>query len=183
MLHKAQEEQDRLMAEDEQFKINQTLRETQDREYEEALALDRAIEEQRMQQEAEEAIKRDAKNEKRRKTMEHKEQLLKKFIDAPDPQAPTTIVVRLPGGIRIERRFEMTAPVSILYEWVLCCGFLHANAEGVSDKIKVGNFSLATSFRQQNSITCKRPWNHAGSCPTLSSCSRSWETIVTWNRL
>ena len=146
VLHKAQEEQDRLMAEDEQFKINQTLRETQDREYEEALARDRAIEEQRLHQEAEEAMKRDAKNEKRRKTMEHKEQLLKKFINAPDPQAPTTIVVRLPGGTRIERGFEMTAPVSILYEWVLCCGFLHATAEGVSDKIKVGNFSLATSF-------------------------------------
>ena len=153
VLQKAQEAQDRLMAEDEQFRINRTLREEQNREYEEALERDRMLEEERKQKLEEErriaqleAEKQQARVEKLALSLKEKEAAMKRVEVCKPVVSPTTIVVRLPGGIRIEKKFDKSEVVGTLYDWVLCCGLLHAHALEVSKTIHPGNFALSTSF-------------------------------------
>ena len=153
VLQKAQEEQDRLMAEDEQFKINRTLREDQDREYQEALRLDKELEEQRIREEeilAEKEIKMGMKQERktfrREENQKAKLEVFERLKSSEGVVDACTIVVRLPGGVRIERKFERSDKVAVMYDWVFCCGLLHEPAVAVAKKIYRDNFVLSTSF-------------------------------------
>ena len=146
VLQKAQEEQDRLAAEAEQFKINRSLREAQDREYQEALERDALLEAERERLALQSISKQEAKASRLRTSANTKLELFHKFLALPLPQTPTTIVVRLPRGVRIERKFDITDRISILYDWVLCSGNLYSHTAEVMQNIHPGSFKLATSF-------------------------------------
>jgi FAS-associated factor 2 len=146
VLQQAQDAQDRLMAEDEQFKINRSLREQQDVEYEQALKKDQEVEQAKSQEHARVVNKqsrRDLNDERRASVFE------RSFQDIPalEPSADTcTIVVRLPGGVRIERHFMKNEKVAIMYDWVFCSGLIHPHAADVGRLIYHDNFALSTSF-------------------------------------
>jgi hypothetical protein len=153
VLHKAQEAQDRLFAEDEQFRINRTLRETQDREFEESLERDRLMEEERQRKrDEEERIEKErlerakSKDVKKSAIQKEKEAALSRVERARGIETPTTIVVRFPGGVRIEKKFDKNEVIGTLYDWVLCCGLLHAHASEVGQEIRPGKFYLSTTF-------------------------------------
>ena len=153
VLQKAQEAQDRLMAEDEQFKVNRELRASQDREYEEALERDRLFEDERLKRIDEETQKRELDAQKNQDKLnklsasqKEKEAALTRVERAKEMINPTTIVVRLPGGVRIEKKFDKTEVVQTLYDWVLCCGLLHSHAAEIAKTIHLGNFALSRSF-------------------------------------
>ena len=165
VLQKAQEQQDRLMAEDYQLAVNRTLRQDQDQEYEEALARDRALAEERERIESEAAKKAEVKNDRKANTEQERARLVSKFRDAPQPLNPTTIVVRLHDGVRIERKFEKTSTVTTLHEWVLCCGELHPQAVGAAKKIHSGNFSLSTSYPSKRLDEMSATLEEAGLVP------------------
>jgi hypothetical protein len=153
VLRKAQEAQDRLIAEDEQFRVNRDLRDAQDREYQEALERDRLAEEERQRKIDEEARKKEIESQKDQEKQKklsaiqrEKEAALKRVENAKPISSPTTIVVRLPAGIRIEKKFDKAEVVGTLYDWVLCCGLLHSHATEAAKAIRPGNFALSTSF-------------------------------------
>ena len=153
VLQKAQEAQDRLMAEDEQFRINRSLREDQDREYQEALDRDRRLEEERQKKLEDErkiaeleAEKQQAKMDKLTASLREKEAAMNRVERAKTILSATTIVVRLPSGVRIEKKFDKSEVIATLYDWVLACGLIHSHALEVSKSIHPGNFALSTSF-------------------------------------
>lgn len=153
VLHKAQEAQDRLFAEDEQFRINRSLRESQDREFEESLERDRQLEEARQaEREKDEQMKREIKEQQQSKLVRksviqrEKELALARVEKAKQVVSATTIVVKLPGGVRIEKKFDKTEAVATLYDWVLCSGLLHSHASEAGKAIRAGAFSLSTTF-------------------------------------
>ena len=153
VLQKAQEAQDGLFAEDEQFRINRTLRESQDREFEESLERDRLLEEARQaEREKEEQTQRElrekqqSKLEKKSIIQREKELALARVEQAKPIASATTIVVKLPGGVRIEKKFDKSEVVATLYDWVLCSGLLHAHAAEAGKSIRAGYFSLSTTF-------------------------------------
>jgi len=135
VLQKAQEEQDRLFAEDEQFRINRDLREAQDREYEEALQCDREEEERRA------AVVHAA--ELAAKTLAERKSQVKQSLDEIVAQWFATtkdashLVVKLPQGKRIEAKFKLDTKIGIVYEWVACT---------CDDEFEGKKFTLSTSF-------------------------------------
>ena len=146
VLQKAQEAQDRLIIEDEQFKSNRALREAQDLEYQEALERDALLEAQRERDIKESLSRKQAADTKCINSKNTKQELFEKFSLLPPPKTSTTIVIRLPDGIRIERNFDISDTVATLYEWVLCAGHLYPHATRVVEEIHPGSFSLSTSF-------------------------------------
>ena len=132
VLQKAQEEQDRLMAEDEQFKINRSLRETQDREYEEALQRDREEEERiRLLSQAEEEEERKRNEEKKR--VENRLVAITEKWCTSEKELASHLVVKLPNGKRLDEKFKRDMKIETVFEWVAC-------------QIDSSDFSLSTSY-------------------------------------
>lgn len=146
VLAKAHEAQDGLIAQDEQFRINRSLREDQDREYQDALERDRMMSEKRAEQDRALAEKAAALEAEQQSKHRRKEEAAERIKNLPEPTTPTTIVVRLPDGVRIERKFDSSDTVEVLYDWVLSCGVLHAHACEVAKTIHAERFTLSTSF-------------------------------------
>jgi hypothetical protein len=146
LILKSQEESDRILAEEEQFKINRSLREQQDQEYQEALERDRQIEEARNRKEREDLEKENEKIRRIEEIEEIKSNYRNKFQNFNLPSIPCSIVVRLPNGIRVDRKFSNTDPLSIVYEWVTCAGLIHPQAASVNDLIIPKKFYLSTTF-------------------------------------
>lgn len=145
ILQKAQEAQDHLMAEDEQFKIDRSLREEQDKEYEEALERDRKIEEEKQIQQdkvVRKLTRREANDARKTQLVET---VFKEAIACAGTNT-CTILVRLPNGVRIDRIFDQNDKIDILYDWVHCSGLLFPAAAEFGRKIFSDNFVLSTSF-------------------------------------
>ena len=139
-LGKAQEAQDGILAEDEQFRMNRDLREVQDREYQEALERDAKVEEEKEKIE----MKKNEKLNRISNSNREKKQLMNKFLDE---EGDCMIVVKLPNGARITRKFLSIAEVSIIYDWVLCCGIMYPDTcAELGEKMHRDNFVLSTSF-------------------------------------
>ena len=158
---KAQTFQDGLMAEDLTRKADRELRAGQDLEYEQALARDRTMSETN-------ALKMSIESEKRRIAKEaqcEKERLVSLMKNTGGTGA--CIVVKLPNGTRIERKFDTVDPVSKLYEWVFCCGILHAETcAEFGKKIATKNsFELATTFPSKRLTEQELTLQQAGLVP------------------
>lgn len=146
-----------ILAQQLQHAEDRTLREQQDREYQEALEMDRrrqeeqqlqerelrearrlAEEEQRKQQEeiaAREAKVRDIEERRRSKALSMK---------AEEPEAKSRIALRLPTGQRVERKFVSSTTLAEIYSWAECLSYLPEH-EGKGLEIP-HQFTLKTSF-------------------------------------
>merc|ERR1712113_1115362 len=137
------------------------LRWDQDKEYEEALAIDRKRSDDRrarVETERKEALEAETREKEERLEAERianeeraklenaenvKRNLAKKLGEESNSTTPR-IALRLPAGQRIQRRFDATAKLSEVYEWVTLAPYLPENeSKGlrVPDK-----FVLKTSF-------------------------------------
>lgn len=116
-------------AEREERAMNQNIREEQDAAFRETLRQDQ--EKEKKKQEAEEAKQRLEQEEKDRikKEEERKERIraakmdfIGRIPDEPDLKHPEAvrILIKLPEGQRLERRFLKSEPLESLYYWVFC---------------------------------------------------------------
>eukprot|EP00747_Dinoflagellata_sp_TGD_P165079 gnl/TRDRNA2_/TRDRNA2_185899_c0_seq1.p1 gnl/TRDRNA2_/TRDRNA2_185899_c0~~gnl/TRDRNA2_/TRDRNA2_185899_c0_seq1.p1 ORF type:complete len:500 (-),score=118.63 gnl/TRDRNA2_/TRDRNA2_185899_c0_seq1:150-1541(-) len=146
-----------IVARREQHAEDRSLRSEQDREYEEALEMDRLREaEQKAEEEkrAEEAARQQAaaaeaqrqaeEAEAQRQAVEARRKEQAAALEAPGADATARISLRLPNGQRIERKFRPTSTLAGVYTWAECCGVLPENA---SKGIEIPQrFTLKTSF-------------------------------------
>jgi len=152
VLQKAQEEQDMMYAEDEQLKIDKLLRQTQDREYQESLARDREIEEERAHaertviEETERKAREEAEAAHQAELLEQRKRVIKEELEAKvftSDQGSCHLVVKLWDGSRIEQKFLPNASVAHVYKWVFAC------AEMITDE---NSFTLSTSYPNRKLI-------------------------------
>ena len=119
VLQKAQEEQDRLFAEDEQFRINRSLREAQDREYEEALQRDREVEEREANEALAAEMAAQQLAEQKHQAAKKLEQIEKEWV-TDRKESASHLVFKLPHGKRVEQRFLQETKIGTVYDWVEC---------------------------------------------------------------
>jgi len=139
-----------------QHQEDRSLREQQDREYEEGLARDRereesqrtVLEQEREAQRIEEEQRRQeldalAKAEEEKREIQLRRQRAAAAL-APAANATARLCVRLRSGQRVERKFAPTSKLSEVYAWADCLAYL---PEHVSSNIEVPpRFVLKTSF-------------------------------------
>lgn len=148
-----------IQARQSQHVENRSLREQQDEEFQEALALDRlraeaaeaesqqAAEVQR--QESERLQKEQdlaAKLEADRLAIQERRRQLASALEAAGIPADATarIAVRFPSGQRLDRKFRVDATLADIYNWAECCQFLPGNQEkGIEVPQR---FALRTAF-------------------------------------
>ncbi|XP_009389418.2 plant UBX domain-containing protein 10 [Musa acuminata AAA Group] len=158
----------------EERRNNQRLREEQDAAYRAALEADQARERQR--REEEERLKREAE-EAERKRKEEEEALERAAREAAEKEAAlarrqqekaislgpepdkgpdvTQVLVRFPTGERKERRFNSSATVSSLYDYVDSLGCLKAE-----NCTLVSNFPRVSYGSEKHSLTLKEAGLH-----------------------
>lgn len=133
------------------------LREEQDREYQQALEMDKKRQEERAaqerveresQREAEELRKKEeeefARFEADRISLDTELKRQAAALGVPGADATVCIALRLPAGQRVQRKFRPTAPLSEVYVWASCVGYLSEH-EGRGLEIPK-RFMLKTSF-------------------------------------
>lgn len=126
---------------DQQFE-DRLLRQEQDREYQEALEMDRLREEERRRQEAEQRELQHLEEEKRlqeqqcvekleaqRQALQEQRRQKAAALGAEDPEATARISLRLPAGQRIQRKFSPDALLGDVYDWAEVAAHLPENAE------------------------------------------------------
>mmetsp|Transcript_29280 Transcript_29280/g.53973 ORF Transcript_29280/g.53973 Transcript_29280/m.53973 type:complete len:430 (-) Transcript_29280:174-1463(-) len=112
-----------IVARREQQAEDRHLRMEQDREYQEALEVDRRRQELR-QQEAAEAERFQAQ----RLELEERRKRAAASLQAPDPNTKSRISMTLPAGQRVERKFHASATLADVYAWADCSAYLPENA-------------------------------------------------------
>lgn len=146
-----------IIARREQQAEDRSLREEQDREYEQALEMDRKRKEQEDAQAAEQREAERKLEEERRLEQEQAQKLEEQrlalaekrkrcaaSLEAPGPDAKARVSMRLPTGQRVERKFLPTALLADVYAWADCVAYLPEN-EGKQLEIPE-RFTLKTSF-------------------------------------
>lgn len=146
-----------ISARREQHVEDRYLREQQDREYQEALEMDRKREEQRQIQEREQKEAQRLVEDQRRREQEElekveaaKSEALERRrwraanLQAEGPDARARLSLRLPAGQRLERKFPPSATLADVYAWADCVAFLPEN-EGRGLEVPP-RFKLKTSF-------------------------------------
>jgi len=136
------------------------LREQQDREYQEALEMDRRRAEQREQQQREEEEARRKAEDEQRKIQEEVERLQRAqqeceakrraraaALPVPGPDATARVAMRLPSGQRVDRKFLPGSTLQEVYDWAECVAFLPENADKGMEIPE--RFVLKTSFPVQ----------------------------------
>ncbi|CAG2112805.1 unnamed protein product [Medioppia subpectinata] len=117
------------LREREERNMNQLLRQQQDIDYEQSLAVDRERERLRLEEkarlDAEEEAKRRVEleaSERLERMLRLREYLVGELPAEPEPNDPnaTHIVIKLPNGPRLERRFLKTECIKYLYYFVYC---------------------------------------------------------------
>lgn len=123
--------------------LNQSLRQQQDEAYEVSLRADQEKDRKKREQmeserrAAEEEQNRDLDVRRRRQEIEQRKDLIRQFLPPePEPNDPEAIavVLKLPNGVRLERRFSKTDSMSVLYNYL----FVH---EAAPD-----DFQVVTNF-------------------------------------
>mmetsp|Transcript_3999 Transcript_3999/g.11992 ORF Transcript_3999/g.11992 Transcript_3999/m.11992 type:complete len:193 (-) Transcript_3999:402-980(-) len=131
----------------------------QDREYEMALAMDRAREESlRMEREKQQR----EEEEKRQKELEAEERKKQKLLELPaEPTSgaanATSLVVRMPDGSRLSRRFDVLNTVQDVMNWVES----HAEAG-------LPTYELMTQFPRKTFTDTSQSLKDAGLTPNAS---------------
>lgn len=146
-----------IVARREQHQEDRYLREQQDREYQEALEMDRLRAEQQQLLEQEQLAAKRAAEEQRRKEEEEvarqeaercalllRRQQSASSIEAVGEDAKSRISLRLPAGQRVERKFRSTATLADVYTWADCVAYLPENQGKTLDIPH--RFKLKTSF-------------------------------------
>jgi len=150
-----------LVAQQVQHAEDRNLREQQDREYQEALEMDRRRAEQREAQRKEEEESRKQAEEQRKKEEEERARLvaaaqeledrrrrIAASLGPPGPGATARIALRLPSGQRVDRKFEPTSKLREVYDWAESVAYL-PEYEGKGLEIP-DRFVLKTSFPVQD---------------------------------
>jgi FAS-associated factor 2 len=132
-LQKAIEDNERSLVlarlEQQERNMNQILREEQDQAYQESLKADqekerRKQEEKKRREDEEKSRKKQEVDEIRRreKLIQLKLGLADKIPKEPEPNEPDSIriLIKLPNGTRLERRFLKTDSIKYLYYFVFC---------------------------------------------------------------
>lgn len=136
---------------------DRSLRQEQDKEYQEALALDRKREEERQAEaiktrEVEDAEAERVRQEKasaasleqQRQDIVARRQQRAAELDPEGLETTARIALRLPAGQRVQRKFRPEARLREVYAWAECCGYLPENADrGVDVPLR---FVLKTTF-------------------------------------
>jgi len=149
-----------IVAQQMQHAEDRNLREQQDREYQEALEMDKRLEEQRREREreeqevhrqAEEQLRLEqeavAKQEAQVQALQEKRQRAAASLPAPTSEAKARIALRLPAGQRVDRKFLITDTLADVYAWADCVAYLPENAgKGIEIPQR---FVLKTSFPVQ----------------------------------
>lgn len=137
------------------------LREQQDREYQEALEMDRRRAEEREAQRRREEEERQKVEEEQRKAQEElgklqraqeeleakRRTLAQRLSQTPPPSATARVALRLPSGQRLDRKFEPSATLQEVYDWAHCVAFLPEHADKGLEIPE--RFVLKTSFPVQ----------------------------------
>lgn len=127
----------------EERNMNQLIRQQQDEAFAESLRADQEKErkktEEKNKKEAEERAKKDKEleaNQRKERLLELRESLVNAIPPEPDTNDSnaTKIVIKLPNGTRLERRFLKTQSVKYLYYFVFC------------NKESPLNFQIRTNF-------------------------------------
>lgn len=150
-----------IIARREQYSEDRSLREDQDREFQEALAFDRSreeaakLEEDRLREAtslAEEQQRKEAEEaatvEAKRLEVETQRRRKASALEPPGPDAKGRISIRLPAGQRVERKFISAATLGDVYEWAECLPYMPENAE--KGLVVPERFMLKTSFPSRN---------------------------------
>jgi len=132
----------------EQREQNRLLREQQDREYHETLEADRrreerAREEERKKQEEEKRLQEEQEAEQRRleELASNREKKKEALAEQPDKgPGVTSIVLRLPDGTRVDRRFHVSDTLGKVFDW--------ADVQGVS----IEHAALVTSYPRKSYV-------------------------------
>mmetsp|Transcript_81959 Transcript_81959/g.171520 ORF Transcript_81959/g.171520 Transcript_81959/m.171520 type:complete len:464 (-) Transcript_81959:80-1471(-) len=146
-----------IMARNMQHVEDRELRQQQDREFQEALEVDRKLTEQREIQEKLEREAREIEEAARRKEEEEAAKIERAWrqveedrkqqaqcLQPPGPDCTASIALRLPAGPRAQRKFNPSAPLKDVYAWANCVAHLPENeGKGWSVPMK---FVLKTSF-------------------------------------
>jgi len=146
-----------LVAQQVQHQEDRFLREQQDREYQEALEMDRlraeakAEEERRereAREEADEQLRKEqeavARIEAKRKHLQDRRAAAAQSMVVPGAECTSRIALRLPTGQRLDRRFLPSATLADVYAWADCAAFLPENA---SKELEIPlKFTLKTGF-------------------------------------
>eukprot|EP00440_Ansanella_granifera_P018423 gb/GFBE01020008.1/.p1 GENE.gb/GFBE01020008.1/~~gb/GFBE01020008.1/.p1 ORF type:complete len:473 (+),score=112.31 gb/GFBE01020008.1/:1-1419(+) len=156
-----------IVAQQVQHVEDRYLRQEQDREYQEALEMDRKLEEERRaveQKEAEERrqaeeqlrLEREAlaKQEAQVQQLQERRRAAAAALPAPSAEAKARIALRLPAGQRVNRSFCATDTLADVYGWADCLAFLPEN-EGKGIEIPP-RFVLKTSFPVQELVEKSR---------------------------
>mmetsp|Transcript_71647 Transcript_71647/g.126493 ORF Transcript_71647/g.126493 Transcript_71647/m.126493 type:complete len:458 (-) Transcript_71647:196-1569(-) len=146
-----------LLAQQVQHQEDRSLREQQDREYQEALEMDRIRAEQKAEeerqerearQEAEEQMRKEqeavARAEAERKALQDRRATAGQSMMAPGPECTSRIALRLPAGQRLDRKFLPSATLADVYAWADCAAYLPENLGKDLDIPQ--QFVLKTSF-------------------------------------
>jgi len=152
-----------IVARTEQQAEDRMLREQQDREYQEALEMDRKrVEEQRLQEEQEREAKRLEEEKKlaeqqlieqqeaERLALQEDRRTRSLALAAPTGEATARISLRLPAGQRVERKFKPSATLAEVYAWAEVVAHLPEN-EGKGLEIPA-RFLLKTSFPSRDLV-------------------------------
>lgn len=150
--------QSEMVARNMQHSEDRYLRDEQDREYQQALEMDRkAAEAQRLREGQEREEQRKVEERVRKETDElEKIEMAKKQVQdgrrrsvsalmpEDDPEATARVALRLPGGQRLQRKFKPTATLAELYLWAEVAAHLPEN-QGKGLQIPE-RFKLTTSM-------------------------------------
>lgn len=147
--------------------MNQLIRQEQDEAYKESLEADQQKEQKRKvelaKREAEEKVKSDQISDER----DRRERLLRLKVDLadqipsePDASDPNVIrvLIKLPDGTRLERRFARTMSIKYLIYFVFC----HAQSPV--------NFQVTTNFPRKE-LPCKPPTLDNPNCDLIDADS------------
>lgn len=156
-----------IVARTEQHAEDRQLRQQQDREYQEALEMDRKrAEEQALQEQQQREAERleEARQQKEREEAERleaerrsREEVLRQRAAALAPEGPADtarISLRLPAGQRVQRRFAPGAPLADVYRWAEVVPYMPEHAgKGLEVPER---FTLKTSFPSRELIEMER---------------------------
>lgn len=146
-----------VVAQREQHNEDRSLREDQDKEYEEALEMDRKrSEDAKLEAERQQEAARVAEEERRKveeeeqraeaERVESEERKKRKAsaLEPPGPDAKARVSIRLPAGQRVERKFVNEATLADVYAWADCLPYLPENTD--KGLVVPDRFMLKTTF-------------------------------------
>ncbi|CAG2172576.1 unnamed protein product, partial [Oppiella nova] len=120
---------DTVRLEREERSMNQLLRQEQDRAFRDSLEVDRQKERKKLEEKARQDAEEEAKkrveleaNQRKERLLQLREELVREIPTEPQPNDTnaTHIVIKLPNGTRLERRFLKTESIRYLYYFVFC---------------------------------------------------------------